>query len=96
MLVQTLVMAAVLSMIAVIVMQWVLGRYLIGARTYRSNASKTHADGYFSTLSSDWKDNLGAIPPSGNTIMDGKNLKYSVSVSSLNVRTVKIETDEDQ
>jgi len=62
MLLQTLIMAVLLSMISVMVMQWVLGRYMIAARTQRSNASKTHTTGYADCHLSAWNFNWGTIP----------------------------------
>ena len=38
-LLQTLIMAVILSMIAVMMMKWVLARYMMAARNYRSTAA---------------------------------------------------------
>lgn len=42
-LLQTLVMAIMLSMIAVMLMKWVLARYLLAARNYRATEAKARS-----------------------------------------------------
>jgi len=51
-LLQTLVMSVILSMIAVMVMQWVLGRYLIASRSFKSNLTIVHVMGVTSEMMS--------------------------------------------
>jgi hypothetical protein len=96
-LLQTLVMAVIFAMISVMVMQWVLGRYMIAARSYRSNAAKTRAQGYSLNLFSTWKDDLGSIPASGDIIVDTQTITYAVTNGSGNgMRTIEITVEEDQ
>ena len=95
-LLQTLVMTVIFSMISVMVMQWVLGRYMIAARTYRSSVTKVHSQGYFFNLFSTWKDDLGSIPSGGNTLIDTQYVSYTARGSGNNMRTVTITSDEDR
>ena len=99
-LLQTLVMSVILSMIAVMVMQWVLGRYMTATRTYRSSASKVRSQGYSSNLFSMWSmmsyPSFGLIPTSGSTCMDGFSLIYSRgALSPTNGMFIKIDADQD-
>ena len=96
-LLQTLVMAVILSMIAVMVMQWVLGRYMTAARTYRSSASKVHSQGYSFDRLSTWNFQLmNTVPSIGHTVMDGQTVFYvAYSVPSSGMRTVDMTSDED-
>ena len=93
-LLQTLVMAVILSMIAVMVMEWVLGRFLIAARTYRSATTKVHAQGYSSSLFSVYNFNA-AVPVNGNlndTTTDSKSVTYSY----MGGNRYDFRSDEDQ
>ena len=93
-LLHTLVMSVILSMISVMVMQWVLGRYLIAERTYRSSMTGAHALGYSSNLFSNYNFNTAGIPTSGsvsNATTDNKVVTYSVSGTKFT-----FSSDEDQ
>ncbi len=90
-LMQTLVMSVLLSMIAVMVMKWVLGRYMMAARNYRSTVTTARAVGYSQQIFSAW--NFGAAPACG-AIIDGQTLSCSISGSGM--KTVVVTVDEDQ
>lgn len=78
-LLQTLVLSVVLSMMAVMVMKWVLARYMLAARNYRSNEAVAHSQ-YVNSLFSAW--NFGAVGSSGYIIIDQRRLSYQRSVGS--------------
>lgn len=81
MLLQTLVLSVVLSMMAVMVMKWVLARYMLAARNYRSTESVAHAQ-YINSLFSSWNSNFASIPSGGSMTIDGKAFTFSRNVSS--------------
>jgi hypothetical protein len=80
-LLQTLVLSVVLSMMAVMVMKWVLARYMLAARNYRSTESVAHAQ-YINSLFSSWNSNFASIPSAGSMTIDGKSFTFSRNVSS--------------
>lgn len=61
-LLQTLVITVILAMISVMVLKWVMGRYMMAARNYRSVTTKGRAHGYFQDRFATWNFNTGAIP----------------------------------
>lgn len=79
-LLQTLVMSVILSMIAVMVMKWVLARYMLAARNYRSSEAKARSqsitDDRFSTWNFNAYPNFAAIPTTGNMTVDGTRVDY--------------------
>jgi hypothetical protein len=102
-LLQTLVMSVILSMVAVMLMKWVLARYMIAIRTYRSSVSNSHSQGYGVDRASTWNfvnyPNFILIPTNGSVIMDGKTVSYSRTARPIiptNGMTITIRTDEDQ
>jgi hypothetical protein len=80
-LLQTLVMSVVLSMMAVMVMKWVLARYMLAARNYRSSESVAHAQ-YVNFLFAGWNSNFASIPSNGSMLIDGKTFTFSRTVGS--------------
>jgi hypothetical protein len=88
-LLHTLVISVVISIIAVMVLRWVTGRYMLSARNYRSTTTKARAHGYFQNLFPAWFSS--GVVPSGTTSIDGKTVSYSVSGTM-----VTITSDEDQ
>ncbi len=76
---QTLVMSVILSMIAAMVMKWVLSRYVLAARNYRANEAAARVKGITSSkMSNFWNyANLSAIPTSDSVTVDGKTVSYS-------------------
>ncbi|MEW5905695.1 MAG: hypothetical protein AB1734_02815 [Elusimicrobiota bacterium] len=53
-LLQTLVVSVIISMIAVMVMKWVLARYTLASRVQRSAVAEARADGCVAELTSRW------------------------------------------
>ncbi len=102
-LLQTLVMSVVLSMVAVMMMKWVLARYMMAARNYRSTVAKAHSQYYIGNRFSTWNftnypANFGSIPTSGSyTVpLDGKVVGYSrTGMGPGTPMTVTITADPD-
>lgn len=61
-LLQTLVITVILAMISVMVLKWVMGRYMMAARNYRSVTTRGRAQGYFYDRFSWWNFNTTGIP----------------------------------
>jgi hypothetical protein len=95
-LLQTLVMSVVLSMIAVMVLKWVLGRYMLTARSYRSAVTTTHATSFAQTSFATWNLNTSAVPSNGCSVLDAKTICYTTSGSGDTMRKFSIVSDEDQ
>lgn len=91
-LLQTLVMSVLLSMIAISMMKWVLARYTMSARNYRSVATTSRVGGYTQAVFSYW--NFGSGPSSMPALPDGKSINYSASGAGM--ATVTLTSDEDQ
>ena len=95
-LLQTLVMAVILSMIAVMMMKWVLARYMMAARNYRSVATTTRVGGYTQAVFSSWNFNTGPVLP---PVPDGKAITYTptpgVTVRP-GVTTTRIQMDSEE
>ena len=89
-LLHTLVISVIISMIAVMVLKWVMGRYMLSARNYRSTTTKARAHGYFQTLFPAWFSS-GVVPSGGTIAIDAKTVSYGVSGT-----VVTITSDEDQ
>ncbi|MBI5744600.1 MAG: hypothetical protein HY952_08635 [Elusimicrobia bacterium] len=97
-LLQTLVISVILSMIAVMVLKWVLSRYMFAARNYRSSVAKVHSTGYAMQRFSAWGLNTSSILSSGSTTIDGKTVTYSTGKNpdGSAMKTFSIASDEDQ
>ena len=91
-LMQTLVMSVLLSMIAVMVMKWVLGRYMMAARNYRSTVTTARVAGYTQVILSSW--NFGSSPSSIPALPDGKSIVYDPRGTGM--VTIIMTSDEDQ
>ncbi|MDD2804585.1 MAG: hypothetical protein PHV33_03450 [Elusimicrobiales bacterium] len=98
-LLQTLVMAIMLSMIAVMLMKWVLARYLLAARNYRATEAKARAQIVTGQQFSQWNfqdfPNQASIP-SGVTMttFDGTSVRYDrTGGATPMVFTVTIDED---
>lgn len=94
-LLQTLVTSVILSMIAVMVLKWVLGRYMLAARNYRSTVSKAHTQGVSMQNFSAWNFNTGSIPASGSSVLDSKTISYTTS-GPASMRTFQYSVNQDQ
>lgn len=94
-LLQTLVMSVLLSMVAISMMKWVLARYTMSARNYRSTVSVARSGGYSQQLFSSW--NFGAVANNGSmTSPDPGGQVISFTTSGGGMRTVTITSNEDQ
>jgi hypothetical protein len=98
-LLQTLVMSVILSMMGVMVLKWVLGRYLLSARTFRSTTVRMNAQGYYDTLFPVWYVNSTTADDKTQTITNsanGNSLSQCVHVSLAGgVVTIKANEDAD-
>lgn len=92
-LVQTLVLCIVLAMIAAMMLKWVMARYLLSIRLYKSSQARIRTEGIFINSVAAWNFN---IPGNGNAnfYVDGKNITRNVSGGS--IKTVTLTIDEDQ
>ena len=63
-LLQTLVISVILSMIAVMVLKWVLSRYTIVTRVQRSSMAQGRGAGYATSMAG--AINFGTVPSSGS------------------------------
>lgn len=91
-LLQTLVMSVLLSMIAVMMMKWVLARYTLATRNYRSVATTTRVGGYTQAVFSSWNFNAGPVMPA---LPDGKLILYQTFPAGNTTRIV-MTSDQDQ
>ena len=89
-LVQTLVLCIILALIAAMILKWVMGRYLLSVRLYKSAQAKARSEGIFNDRMSRWNFNL---PSNGsqNFTVDGKTINVNVSATQ-----ITMTTDEDQ
>ena len=95
-LLQTLVMSVVLSMIAVMVLKWVLSRYMLTARNYRATTAKVRTDGCASKMFATWNFNTSMVTSSGNCgLVDGKTITDTTSGAGNTMRTFVFTTNED-
>ena len=95
-LLQTLVMSVVLSTASVMMMKWVLARYVASARNYRNTETKVHTQGYMQERFSRWNFNTSGVSSSGSAIIDGKTVNYKTSGAGNTMRTFVLSSDEDQ
>lgn len=95
-LLQTLVMSVVLSLMSVMVLKWVLGRYMLAARAYRSAKSISHSEGYSAGLLSRWKFSTSpvAMDCPAAACYDNQTITYTNTASG-NTNVIVITSDED-
>ena len=96
-LLQTLVMSVLLCMIAVMVMKWVLARYVITGRMYRSSAANIRVKGCVMYKVTDMSKVTDWNMPSGSGSCDN-GVTYNVAnpASPGAPRAVTVNYDEDQ
>ncbi|MDA8132252.1 MAG: hypothetical protein M0011_12175 [Elusimicrobia bacterium] len=95
---QTLVMSVILSMIAAMVMKWVLSRYVLAARDYRATEAAARIKGVTAhKMSYFWNyANLSTIPTSDFMTVDGKSVSYSRSgVTASGTMQFTVTIDEE-
>ena len=61
---QTLVISVILSLIAVMVLKWVLARYTVVTRVQRSSMANGRAVGYATSMAGSW--NFGSVTSNGS------------------------------
>ena len=98
-LLQTLVMAILLSMIAIMVMKWVLARYILVGHMHRSIAANTRGEGYsaFRLCNSNWQT-AAVANSSVNIDSPPKSLSLTAtgSISGTAVQTIRVDGNEDE
>ncbi|MCG2726189.1 MAG: hypothetical protein L6420_08055 [Elusimicrobia bacterium] len=82
MLLQTLVMCVIMAAIGVMVLKWVMARYMLSTRLYRSGAAKVRTEGCMSKVTSQL--NAGSAPAGCNP--DGVTVTYIQSGNQINYR----------
>lgn len=98
-LLQTLVMAVILSTIAVMLMKWILARYLLAARNYRAAEASSRSQMIAGQQFSQWNfqdfPNQSAIPSSDTlTTYDGTQVRYNRTGGSASLQfTVTVDQD---
>jgi len=89
-LLQTLVMSVILSMIAVMVLKWVLARYIMTNRIQTSAKNTGSAQGYAALNVNKW-----TIPSNAGTTLDGKPVSFTQQAGGgASRRFVTTVTDE--
>lgn len=97
-LLQTLVISVILSMIAVMVLKWIMGRYMMAARGYRSVTTRARAQGYFYDRFSTWNFNITGMPPVSPAVIpeaEPAGFSQRVCVRSLGGGRFMITSDQD-
>ncbi len=98
-LLQTLVTAVLLSMIAVMVLKWVLARYAIASRVQRSSMASVRAVGYAAAGAASW--NFGTVPNNGSADLPADSSPQdhisfvAAPAAAGESRRVEISYDED-
>lgn len=90
-LLQTLVITVILSMISVMVLKWIMARYMMAARNYRSVTTRARAHGYFHDRFSTWNFTTTGIVDTELTV-DGQR----VCVRSCGNTSFAITSDQDE
>jgi len=85
-LLQTLVMSVILSMISVMILKWIMARYIIVARIQQSAKNTGNAQGYAALNVKTW-----TTPVNASTTMDLKSVSFQQVSTGKFVTTV---TDE--
>lgn len=94
-LLQTLVMSVILSMIAVMVMKWVLARYMLAARNYRASEASAHSKIFTGDEMSRWSST--SVPSGGTLSVDGYSVKYKTTrTSAQGAHVFDVEVQEDK
>ena len=91
MLLQTLVISVIISMIAVMVMKWVLARYTIATRVQRSATNEARADGCVSHTVSR-RNALMALPNCDDA--DGPIVRNFSAADAQGIETLTVRINE--
>lgn len=92
-LIQTLVLCIILALISAMLLKWVMSRYLLSIRLYKSSQARVRTEGVFMNSMANWNFN---IPANGtaNFWVDGRTISRTVSGGI--PKTVNLVIDEDQ
>jgi len=96
-LLQTLVITVILSMISVMILKWIMGRYMMAARNYRSVTTLARAHGYSHTYFSSWNFRAAATITPSPTITESSPPGFSqlVCVQSCGSTRFAITSNQD-
>ena len=92
---QTLVLCVIMALIAAMTLKWVLARYYVSNRAYKSNLAYAHTSGFFTYNQSRWAT---ITPPSLNTTtLDNQSvtLRCVSNCVGAGKKTYQITTDPD-
>ena len=95
MLLQTLVMCIIMTMIGVMVLKWVMARYMLSSRLYRSAEAKARTEGCVAKVGAGLGTNFHSVP-SGGSCTDpetNKVIKYKANPFTPNKFDFVIEQD---
>lgn len=94
-LLQTMIMSLILSMLSVMLLKWVLARYMVAARGYRSTTSTARVVGNSQRFFSNWNFNA-TIPTCDDNNLDGQAIGCGISAPAANgMRTITLVANED-
>ena len=100
MLLQALVMSVLLSMIAVMVLKWVMARYIMVSRIQESSINTSNAYAYVRPLQTfvGPDKNTWTIDSSGSTFLDGENrwVGYGIKVQAPREVVITVPYDSEQ
>lgn len=91
MLLQTLVMAVIMAMIGVMILKWILMRYTLASRFYKSTVSKARVEGCLFYKVSNW----GAWGTSKEIMTTPEGSDCSFNATSRESSTGKVNIDVD-
>ncbi len=94
-LLQTLVISVILSMISVMVLKWVLGRYMMATRSFRSNVSKISGHGVFNSQFPTWPTSgvpanvTASVPQTTNGASSSQCVRIRTSGSAVTITVIQ-------
>ena len=94
-LLQTLVISVILSLISVMVLKWIMGRYMMAARNYRFVTTTARASGLYQLQFPNWTTSLPAPGSYGPYNIDTQYISYTVTNIGT-TRRIDIVSDKDQ
>lgn len=94
-LLQTLILSVILSMIAMMMLKWVLGRYMSAARTTRSTTARGHSQGYVNFVTSNWNKDFTTGGTSSIVLDNGLPTQQTLAQCRASNNRVVVTIDED-
>jgi len=95
-LLQTMIMSLILSMLSVMLLKWVLARYMVAARGYRSTTSTARVVGNSQRFFANWNFNAGDPGTCNDSSLDGQVIGCGISAPAANgMRVITLTANED-